>query len=41
MILDEVLKSPFMSVLYDKPLNERIQKSEMDIHVRYWNEGEN
>ena len=41
MILDEIWKSPFMSVLYDKSLNESIQKSEMDIHVRYWNEGEN
>ena len=40
MILDEILKSPFMSVLFDKTLNESIQKSEMDIHVRYWNEGE-
>ena len=36
MILDEILKSPFMSVLYDNSLNESIQKSEMDIHVRYW-----
>ena len=34
MILDEILKSPFMSVLYNKSLNESIQKSEMDIHVR-------
>ena len=41
MILDEILKSPFMSVLYDESLNENIQKSEMDIHVKYWNEGEN
>ena len=41
MILDEILKSSFMSVLYDESLNESIQKSEMDIHVRYWNEGEN
>ena len=40
MILDEILKSPFMSVLFDKTLNESIQKSEMDIHIRYWNEGE-
>ena len=41
MILDKILKSQFMSVLFDKPLNESIQKSEMDIHVWYWNEGEN
>ena len=41
MILDEILKSPFMSVLYDESLNENIQKSEMHIHVKYWNEGEN
>ena len=38
MILDEILKSSFMSVLYDKSLNESTQKSEMDIHVRYWND---
>ena len=41
MILDEILKSPFISILYDESLNESIQKNEMDIHVRYWNEGEN
>ena len=41
MILDEILKSPFMSVLYEESLKESIQKSEMDIHIRYWNEGEN
>ena len=41
MILDEILKSPFTSVLYDESLKESIQKSEMDNHVRYWNEGEN
>ena len=41
MILDEILKSPFMSVLYDESLNENIQKSEMDIHVEYWNDCEN
>ena len=41
MILDTILKSPFMLVLYDESLNESIHKSEMDIHARYWNEGEN
>ena len=41
MILDEILKSPFLSILYDDSLNESIQKNEMDIHVRYWNVGEN
>jgi hypothetical protein len=41
MILDEILKSPFMTVLFDESLNDSIQKSEMDILVRYWNEGEN
>ena len=30
-----------MSVLYNKSLYESIQKSEMDIHVQYWNEGKN
>ena len=34
MILDEILKSPFMSVLCDESPNKSIQKSEMDIHVR-------
>ena len=34
MILDEILKSPFMSVLYDESPHKSIQKSEMDIHVR-------
>ena len=29
MILDEILKSPFMSVLYEESLKESIQKSEM------------
>ena len=33
MILDEILKSPFMSVLYNESLNKSIQKNEMDIHV--------
>ena len=41
MILDTILKSPSMLVLYDESLNESIHKSEMDIHARYWNEGEN
>ena len=41
MILDEILKSPFMAVLFDESLNDSIQKSEMDILVRYWNAGEN
>ena len=41
MILNEILKSPFMAVLFDESLNDSIQKSEMDILVRYWNAGEN
>ena len=40
-ILDEILKSQFMSVLYNESMNESIQKSETEIHVQYWNEGEN
>ena len=40
MNLGEILKSPFMSVLYDKSLNESIHKSEIDTHVQYWNEDE-
>ena len=30
-----------MTVLFDESLNDSIQKSEMDIHLRYWREGEN
>ena len=41
IILNEILKSSFMSVFYGESLNKSIQKSEMDIHVQYWNEGEN
>ena len=33
IILDEILKSPFMSVLYEESLKESTHKSEMDIHV--------
>ena len=31
MILNEILNSPLMSVLYDESLNDSIQKSEMEI----------
>ena len=41
MVLDEILRSPFMTVLFDESLNDSIQKSEMDIHIRYWREGDN
>ena len=40
MNLGEILKSPFMSVLYDKSLDESIHKSEIDIHAQCWNEDE-
>ena len=34
-VLEETIKPPFMSVLLDEFLNDSIQKSEIDIHIRY------
>ena len=31
-----ILKSPFITTLFDESLNQVTQTSEMDLHVRYW-----
>ena len=40
-VFNHCLFPHFKQMGLDEILNESIQKSEMDIHVRYWNEGEN
>ena len=37
----QILKSPFVVALFgDKNLSKNLQKSEMDLHVRYWDVSE-
>ena len=39
-VKDQILKSPFIVAFFDESLNEISQKSEMDLHVRYWDVNE-
>ena len=39
-VKDLILKSPFIVALFDESLNKTSQKSEMDLHVRYWDVNE-
>ena len=39
-VKDLILKSPFIVALFDEILNKTSQKSEMDLHVRYWDVNE-
>ena len=39
-VKDVILKSPFIVTLFDESLNKTSQKSEMDLHVRYWDVNE-
>ena len=36
LLKDEVMKSPFITVLFDESLNKTTKESEMDLIVRYW-----
>ena len=38
LLLKEISISPFYSLSFDESLNKHLQKSQMDILVRYWNE---
>ena len=39
-VKDLIQKSPFIVALSDESLNKTSQKSEMDLHVRYWDVNE-
>ena len=40
-LLDKDIQlSSFLTIMFDESLNDVLQKSEMDIHVRYWDESE-
>ena len=38
ILLEEIKKSPFYSVLFDESLNRIFQEEQMDVQVRYWND---
>ena len=36
LLKDDILKSPFIVVMFDESLNQVLQCSEMDIFIRFW-----
>ena len=38
LLLDEILKAPYYTVLFDETLNKIVQEEQMDIYIRYWSE---
>ena len=36
LLKEDLLQSPFIAILFDESLNEVLQKSEMDVFTRYW-----
>ena len=34
----DILLSSFLTIMFDESMNDVLQKSEMDIHVRYWDD---
>ena len=36
-LLKQINSSPFFSLLFDKSLNSMLQKCQMDVNIRFWN----
>ena len=41
LLQTEVAAAPYITPMFDESMNDVLQKSEMDVHIRYWDDTEN